>query len=90
MTAKRYEFKLRQNQYDTRLDTFTRVIDFDDRAQVSTVDGLLVRLMVDAVKRSGGKVRDLHEYDLQVREFGQGHVVMTFVASASEVPEELR
>ncbi|MGI5179519.1 hypothetical protein ACQEVZ_24630 [Dactylosporangium sp. CA-152071] len=90
MTAKRYEFKLRRNQYETRLDRFTRVIDFDDQEQVSTFDGLLVRLMVDAVRRDGGKVRDLHEYDLQVREFGEGYVVMTFVASASEVPDELR
>lgn len=90
MTAKRYEFTLRQGQYNARVDPFTRVIDFDDDAQVSTVDGLLVRLMVDAVKRSGGKVRDLHEYDLQVREHGESRVVMTFVANAGEVPEDLR
>lgn len=87
---KRYDIKLRRNQYDERVDAFTRAIDFADDATMSTVDGLLVRLMVDAVKRAGGKVKDLHEYDLQLREHGSGYVVMTFVASASEVPEELR
>lgn len=90
MAAKRYEFKLRQNQYDTRLDPFTRVIDFDDDAQVSAVDGLLVRLMADAVKRSGGKLDKLHEYDLQVREHGSNEVVMTFAAHVSELDERDR
>jgi hypothetical protein len=87
---KRYDLKLRRNQQDERVDVFTRAIDFDDNDTMSTVDGLLVRLMVDAVKRAGGKVRDLHEYDLQLCEHGKSGVEMTFVASASEVPEDLR
>jgi hypothetical protein len=90
MTLKHYDLKLRRHQQDERVDAFSRMLDFQDEATMSTVDGLLVRLMVDAVKRAGGKVRDLHEYDLQLREHGSGYVEMTFVASASEVPDDLR
>lgn len=90
MTVQRYEMQLRRNQYNERVDAFSRTIDLDDPAQLSTIDSLLVRLFADAVKRSGGKIDNLHEYDLQLRKPGSGHVEMTFVAHASEVDERYR
>ncbi|MDG6100933.1 hypothetical protein Daura_01630 [Dactylosporangium aurantiacum] len=45
--------------------------------------------MVDAVKRAGGKVRDLHEYNLLVREFGQGHVGDDVRPSASNLKRQV-
>jgi hypothetical protein len=91
LAPKHYDMRLRHKQQDVRrLDVFSRVIDFDDEAQVSTVDGLLVRLLAGAVKRSGGDVKDLDEYDLQLYVHGKGAVELTFAAAPSEVLDEER
>ncbi|MGI5247612.1 hypothetical protein [Dactylosporangium sp. CA-139066] len=90
VTLQRYEMQLRRNQHKERLDPFSRTVDLDDPAQLSTVESLLVKLLADAVKRSGGKISNLHEYDLQLRKAGSGHVELTFVAHVSEVDERDR
>jgi len=91
MAPKRYDIRVRRGQRDLRnVDVFTRTIDFDDDTQVSTVDGLLVQLLAGAVKRSGGDVKDLDEYDLQLYPHGKGNVEMTFAAAPSEVLDEDR
>jgi integrase/DNA-binding transcriptional regulator YhcF (GntR family) len=42
----------------------------------------LHRLLVDAVRRDGGKPRDIGDYELVVRRAGEAEVVTTFVAAA--------
>ncbi|GAA2347165.1 hypothetical protein [Dactylosporangium salmoneum] len=89
MALQRYTMQLRRNQYNERLDPFSRTLDLDDPEQLG-IDGLLTKLFVDAVKRAGGKIDNLHEYDLQIKRHGSRDIEMVFVAHSSEVDEKDR
>ena len=91
MAPKLYDIRVRRLQKDLyTVDVFTKTFDFDDETQLIGINALLVHLLAGAIKRSGGDVKDIDEYDLQLYPRGKGSVDMTFAAAASEVLDQDR
>lgn len=91
MALVHYDIRLRHRQRDVSgLDPFSRHFDLEDPEQRATIDRVLTGLLVDAVRRAGENLNELWAFDLQLYRHGKSGVEFTFVASASEVPEELR
>jgi hypothetical protein len=89
MAALDYTFRLRHRDRDVdKVQPFSRGIDFD---LILDADQVLLRLLVAAVRRAGADPRkDLDEYSLEVREFGNGRPLLrTFAASCAEVTDEM-
>lgn len=89
MAALDYTFKLRRGDRDVdKVQPFSRGIDFD---AILDADRTLLQLLVAAVRRAGADPRkDLDEFSLEVREFGNGRPVLrTFAASCAEVTDDM-
>ncbi len=86
MAARPYEMVLhRRNKPVRDLEPFTRAADLDDTKYVNETDGLLLKWLAAAVQRSGGKLEELAEYDLHLREPGRDKTVRVFAAHPDEV-----
>lgn len=74
-----YDLQLRHRERDTG-DAITRNLDLDDYA----IDGTLLALLKGAIERCGGDIRDIGEYDLEIKEHGSRYVERIFAAHEGE------
>jgi hypothetical protein len=77
-----YDLRLRHHGSDDG-DAITRSLDLN----TADVDVTLLALLKGAIERSGGDVRDIAEYDLEIREHGSRYAERYFAAHPGEVQQ---